>query len=98
MVIFQRTPDLIGKAIFHTATASAPGADARLREILHLRWDCVDFKRGMLPLSTSKTGKRSVVLNGRALAVLNALEGFVTPRVGLPLSGFSRTHRWWRPR
>lgn len=50
---------------------------ARLREILHLRWDEVDFERGMLMLPTSKTGKKSVILNAPALAVLNSL-----PRVG----------------
>lgn len=50
---------------------------ARLREILHLRWDEIDFERGMLMLPTSKTGKKSVVLNAPALAVLNSL-----PRVG----------------
>ena len=43
---------------------------ARLREILHLRWSEVDFERGMLHLSDSKTGKKSLVLNAPALAVL----------------------------
>ncbi len=49
----------------------------RLREILHLKWDNVDLERGMLFLPTSKTGKKSVVLNAPALAVLANL-----PRVG----------------
>lgn len=49
----------------------------RSREILDLEWDHVDFERGMLFLPTSKTGKRSVVLNAPALAVLAEL-----PRVG----------------
>lgn len=45
----------------------------RLREILHLRWCDVDFERGMIFLSTSKTGRRAVVLNAPALAVLAGL-------------------------
>jgi integrase len=32
---------------------------ARLREILHLRWDHVDFERGMLLLPDSKTGRKA---------------------------------------
>ena len=53
---------------------------ARLREILHLKWEHVDFERGLLLLPTSKTGKKTIVLNAPALAVLNALprtSGFV---------------------
>ena len=46
---------------------------ARLREILHLKWEHVDFERGLLLLPTSKTGKKTIVLNAPALAVLNAL-------------------------
>ena len=46
----------------------------RLREILHLRWTEIDFERGMLFLPDSKTGKRAVVLNAPALAVLNELK------------------------
>jgi integrase len=49
----------------------------RLREILHLRWSEVDFERGMLHLPDSKTGRKSVVLNAPALAVLDGV-----PRVG----------------
>jgi integrase len=46
----------------------------RLREILHLKWDYVDFDRGVLFLPDSKTGKKAIVLNAPALAVLNGLE------------------------
>ena len=46
----------------------------RLREILHLKWEDIDFERGLLVLPESKTGKRFVVLNGPALAVLTELE------------------------
>jgi integrase len=50
---------------------------ARLREILNLRWDEVDGERGLLFLPDSKTGRKTIVLNAPALAVLSAL-----PRVG----------------
>ena len=46
---------------------------ARLREILHLKWEQVDFERGLLLLPASKTGKKTIVLNAPALAVLNGL-------------------------
>jgi integrase len=49
----------------------------RLREILHLKWEHVDFERGLLFLPESKTGKKTVVLNAPALAILSAL-----PRIG----------------
>ena len=49
----------------------------RLREILHLRWMDVDIERGMLNLSDSKTGRKSIILNAPALAAIGAL-----PRVG----------------
>ena len=50
---------------------------ARLREILHLKWENVDFERGLLLLPDSKTGKKAIVLNAPALAVLAGL-----PRIG----------------
>src|SRR5262249_53347678 len=50
----------------------------RLREILHLRWQHVDFERGCLFLPDSKTGRKTVILNAPALSVLNGLE-----RIGL---------------
>jgi integrase len=50
---------------------------ARLREILHLKWDQVDFERGLLLLADSKTGKKAIVLNAPALDILANL-----PRVG----------------
>ncbi|MFG1183271.1 tyrosine-type recombinase/integrase [Xanthobacter aminoxidans] len=49
----------------------------RLREILHLRWDHVDLERGLLFLPDSKTGKKTIVLNGPAMALLTEL-----PRAG----------------
>ena len=38
-----------------------------------LKWDEVDFERGLLFLPDSKTGKKTIALNAPALAVL-ALE------------------------
>jgi integrase len=46
---------------------------ARLREILHLRWEHVDVERGLLFLPDSKTGKKAVILNAPARAVLAGL-------------------------
>ena len=46
---------------------------ARLREILHLEWSHVDMERGLLLLPDSKTGKKAIVLNAPALAVLAGL-------------------------
>jgi integrase len=50
---------------------------ARLREILHLKWEHVDLERGLLLLQESKTGKKAIVLNAPALDILANL-----PRVG----------------
>lgn len=46
---------------------------ARLREILHLKWEYVDFQRGLLLLPDSKTGRKAIVLNAPALGVLHGL-------------------------
>ncbi len=46
----------------------------RLREILHLKWEQVDLERGQLFLADSKTGKKTVILNAPALAVLTGLD------------------------
>jgi integrase len=46
----------------------------RLREILHLRWEHIDFERGCLFLPDSKSGRKTVILNAPALSVLNDLE------------------------
>ena len=43
---------------------------ARLREILHAKWDYVDFERHMIRLPTSKTGKKTVYLSAAAEAVI----------------------------
>lgn len=49
----------------------------RLREILHLKWEWVDFERGLLLLPDSKTGRKTVILNAPALSVLGQI-----PRIG----------------
>ena len=46
---------------------------ARLREILHLKWDYVDLQRGLLLLPDSKTGRKAIVLNGPAIAIIGEL-------------------------
>jgi integrase len=45
----------------------------RLREVLNVRWEEVDFQRGLLLLPDSKTGRKAVVLGGAAVEVLRAL-------------------------
>jgi integrase len=46
----------------------------RLREILHLKWEHVDLERGLLFLPESKSGRKTVILNAPAMAVLTNLE------------------------
>jgi len=43
---------------------------ARLREILHAEWEQVDFERGMIHLTKSKTGKKPIFLSSAAMDVL----------------------------
>ncbi|MBV9556709.1 MAG: tyrosine-type recombinase/integrase [Pseudolabrys sp.] len=45
----------------------------RRGEILHLKWEHVDLERGLLFLADSKTGRKTVILNGPAIEVLNGL-------------------------
>lgn len=51
---------------------------ARLREVLELKWEYVDLERGLLLLPDSKTGRKAIILNAPALAILREL-----PRVDL---------------
>lgn len=46
---------------------------ARLREILHARWDYVDWARGMMFLPDSKTGRKTLYLSDVALGILEDL-------------------------
>lgn len=43
---------------------------ARLREILNLTWQEVDLERGLLRLRDSKTGRKTILLNGPARAII----------------------------
>lgn len=45
----------------------------RLREILHLRWEEVNFDRGVMLLPDSKTGWKPVLLGAAALLILDRL-------------------------
>ena len=46
---------------------------ARLREVLHAKWDWVDIERGMIFLPTSKTGRKTVYLSTAAVVLINSL-------------------------
>src|SRR6202035_5380946 len=46
---------------------------ARLREILHARWEHVDIERGVIFLPDSKTGRKPVYLSAAAQSVLASL-------------------------
>lgn len=71
---------------------------ARLREILHLKWEYVDHQRGLLLLPDSKTGKKAIPLNAPALQVLTSLTPvgpYVIP--GDDVKGHrADLHRPWR--
>jgi len=46
---------------------------ARLREILHVRWENVDFERRIMHLADSKTGRKPIYLSSAALGILSNL-------------------------
>ena len=46
---------------------------ARLREILHAKWEQVDLERGMIFLAGFKTGQKPIYLSAAALAVLSGI-------------------------
>ncbi len=73
----------------------------RRGEALGLRWEDVDFERGMAWLRDSKTGQPALVLNAPAKAVLAGLERqgewvFAGKDPEGPLVGVTRI--WWRIR
>lgn len=47
---------------------------ARLREIMHARWDWVNWHTGTLELPDSKTGEKAIMLSRPAMAVIMALK------------------------
>jgi integrase len=68
---------------------------ARLREILHARWDWYDSERGLLILPDSKTGGKSLYLSAAAIAVLESLpkiagNPFIFPGEAVDESGVGR--------
>jgi integrase len=73
----------------------------RLGEILNLRWSEVDLEHGVLNLADSKTGKKSVILNGPAITIISEL-----PRIGAHVIAgqdpskprVSITRQWYRIR
>ena len=73
---------------------------ARLREILHARWENVDFERRMIHLQDSKTGKKPIYLSAAALEILATLprlhgNPYVIPggKHGAPRSDLKRPWR-----
>jgi integrase len=82
----------------------------RRSEILNLKWSEVDFERGMFNLTDSKTGRKSVILNALALAILSELSrlGAIChrgPDSGCASAGHHQTvaphsgtrwPRWWQ--
>lgn len=46
----------------------------RMREVLNLQWEDIDFERGVALLRDSKTGRRHTVLSAPALALLSERE------------------------
>ncbi len=75
----------------------------RLREVLCLKWDDVDFDDCCLRLSESKTGKRTIPLNNSAIKVLRNVQRladnhhvFCGKKPGAPLVAVQKT--WERIR
>jgi integrase len=64
---------------------------ARVGEILSLRWSAVDSAGGALHLADSKTGAKTILLNGPALEVLQGWPRFANSRFVFPGEG-----RAWR--
>ncbi len=46
---------------------------ARLREIMHAKWEWLDMKKGFLHLPDSKTGKKTIQLSAPAISILKKL-------------------------
>jgi integrase len=46
---------------------------ARLRELLHAKWEHIDFERGIIFLQDSKTGRKPIYLSAAAASIISAL-------------------------
>ena len=46
---------------------------ARLREILHMKWEYADLQRGVIRLPKSKTGAKNIYLNQTAIDVIKSM-------------------------
>ena len=68
---------------FDHAQVQASFTGCRLREILDLKWSEVDFERGILNLSDSKTGRKPVILNAPALSII-AAGGYIASFAATP--------------
>jgi integrase len=62
----------------------------RLGEVLSLQWKEIDFERGLAILPDSKTGRKPVLLNAPALAILAALPRMDACPYVIGLSDLSR--------
>jgi integrase len=74
---------------------------ARLREILTLQWTNVDFERGLINLSDSKTGKKTIVMSAATAALLkdSVRRGtFVVPGFSVALRSSEALARGAAPR
>jgi len=71
---------------------------ARLREILGLRWEYVDLERGLFLLPDSKTGRKAIILNAPAVAILNDLPRFDIHVIASEIQGRPRhdLNKPWR--
>jgi integrase len=68
----------------------------RKNEVLSLRWECISLPESLIRLSDSKTGERTIYLDGRAVALLQSLQpkaqGWVFPASRPRRTGESPTH------
>jgi hypothetical protein len=76
-----RDVPLVSVSQLASARSTTPDTSASEPDQLHrlmerLRWENVDFERGMLLLPDSKTGRKAIVLNAPVLGVLANLPRF----------------------
>src|SRR5690606_7295666 len=80
----KHVPKVLPPTIIDQHTAAALRllifSGARLREILHARWDQIDLQRGLLTVF-GKTGKRHIFLPAPAVEILSGLPKTDSPYV-----------------